>query len=153
MHDRHLYIRECQPLMQWEEVSFGEGLVTYCSCSSLHKRGHLSWSDTPPPNCPLPIYPWSFSFPWKHLPSLVPGLSGFKFTAPIFLSLYHFCQCMPPLIDWACASHRAVLNLSQMVATYSSTCLVEASLMGALLLPMVGKKKSTGSLGLRLNIK
>ena len=31
---------------------------------------------------------------------------------------------------------------------YLSTCLVEASLVGALLLPMVGKTKSTGSLGL-----
>ena len=46
-----------------------------------------------------------------------------------------------------------VINLSYMEATYTSTCLVEASLMGAMLLPMVGKTKLTGSLGCHLNIK
>ena len=30
-------------------------------------------------------------------------------------------------VDWACTSHRVVLNLTCMEATYTSTCLVEAS--------------------------
>ena len=57
MHDGCLYIRECQPLMQREEVNFGAELMTYHFGLSLHKRRHLLQSDAPPPRCPLPIYP------------------------------------------------------------------------------------------------
>ena len=57
MHDGCLYIRECQLLMQQEEVSFSEGLMTYHFGSSLHKRGCLLQSDAPPPTCPLPTCP------------------------------------------------------------------------------------------------
>ena len=64
---------------------------------------------------------------------------GFKFTAPIFLS-YHFCW-HASATDWACTSHRAVLNVSCMEATYTSICLAEASLKGALLLLIVGEDK------------
>ena len=63
VHDRCLYTRECQPLTQWEEVSFGGGCMTFCIHLSLHNRGHLSWSDAPPPMYPLPTHPWSSSFP------------------------------------------------------------------------------------------
>ena len=59
MHDT----RECQPLTQWEQVSFGGGYVTFCIGPSLHKRGCLSWSDVPPHMYPFPTYPWSSTFP------------------------------------------------------------------------------------------
>ena len=39
------------------------------------------------------------------------------------------------MVDWACAFHRAVLNLPLTEATYMSTCLAETSLLGASLLP------------------
>ena len=57
------------------------------------------------------------------------------------------------MVDWACASHRELLNLSLTEATYTSTLLAEASLVGASLLPMVGEMKLTGSLGHHPNIK
>ena len=60
-------------LMQWEEVSFSGGLVTIHIGSSLHKRGHQLRFDSPPPKSLLPTYPWSSSFPSRHLPSLVWG--------------------------------------------------------------------------------
>ena len=63
---------ECQSLMQWEEVSFGGGLMTFHVGSSLHKRGHQPWFDPPPPKSLLPTYPWSSSSPSSHPPSLVP---------------------------------------------------------------------------------
>ena len=63
VHDGCPYTRECQLLMQWEEVSFSGGHVTFHVGLLLHKRGHLLWSDTPPPKSPLPTYPWSSSFP------------------------------------------------------------------------------------------
>ena len=64
---------EPQSLTQWGEVSFSGGLVTVHIGLSLHKRGHQLWFDAPPPKSLLPTYPWSFSFPSRHLPSLVPG--------------------------------------------------------------------------------
>ena len=57
MHDRCLYTRECQPLMQREEVDFSGGCVTFHVGSSLHKWVHLLQSDVPPPMYPLPTYP------------------------------------------------------------------------------------------------
>ena len=152
MYDGCPYTRECQPLMWWEEVSFGGALVTFHVGLPLHKRGCPSWSDAPPPRSLLPTYPWSSSFPYKHLPSLV---WGHQVSSSLCLS---FCYStifvgMLLAIDWACASHRVVLNLSCIETTYSSTCLMEASLMGASLLPMVGKTKLTRSLGHHLNIK
>ena len=59
--------------MQWEEVSFGGGLMTIHVGSSLCKRGCQPWFDAPPPKSLLPTYPWASSFPSRHLPSLVPG--------------------------------------------------------------------------------
>ena len=41
--------------------------------SSLCRRGHQSWLVIPPPKSLLLTYPWSSSFPSRHLPSLVPG--------------------------------------------------------------------------------
>ena len=72
MYDSCPYTRECQYLMQWE-VSFGGELVTIHVGSSLRKRGCQPQFDTPPPKYLLPTYPWSFSFPSRYLPSLVPG--------------------------------------------------------------------------------
>ena len=62
-----------------------EDLSPSCIGSSLCKRECQPWFDTPPPKSLLPTYPRSSSFLSKHLPSLVPGHQGFKFTAPIFL--------------------------------------------------------------------
>ena len=59
--------------MQWKEVSFGGGLMTVHIGLSLHKRGCQLQFDAPPPKSLLPTYPWSASFPSRHLPSLVPG--------------------------------------------------------------------------------
>ena len=55
--------RECQSLMQWEEVGFSGGLMTFHVGSSLDKRGHLLQFDTLPPKSFLPTYSWSASFP------------------------------------------------------------------------------------------
>ena len=77
---------------------FGAGLVTYHSSSSLHKRGYLLQSNAPPPRCPLAIYPQSFSFPYKHLPSLVPG---HQVSSSLHLSFCHstvFVSMPMPLI-------------------------------------------------------
>ena len=63
VYDGCPYTRECQPLMWWEEVSFSGGCMTFHVGSSFCKRGHLLWSDAPPPKYPLPTYPWSSSFP------------------------------------------------------------------------------------------
>ena len=41
--------------------------------SSLHKRGCQLQFDAPPPKSLLPTYPWSSSFPSRHLPLLVQG--------------------------------------------------------------------------------
>ena len=100
--------------------------MTFCVGSSLHKRRRLSRCDAPPPKSPLPLS-LIFLFPLKASAFTSTRSPGFKFTAPIFL------------FAWACASYRAVLNLSHMEATYSYTCLAEASLVGASLLQMVGK--------------
>ena len=86
MHDRHLYIREPQPLMQWEEVGFSGGCMTFCIGPSFCKRRCLSWSDAPPPMYPLPTYPWFSSFPVKASVFTSTRSPGFRFTAPIFLS-------------------------------------------------------------------
>ena len=63
VHDGHLYTRECQPLMQQEEVSFSGGCVTIYIGPSLHRRRCMLWSDVPPCMSPLPTYPRSSSFP------------------------------------------------------------------------------------------
>ena len=71
MHDGYPCTRECQSLMQQEEVSFSGGCMTFCAGSSLHKRGHQLQSDAPPPKSPLLTYPWSSSFPLSiHLHSV-----------------------------------------------------------------------------------
>ena len=62
MHDRHLYPRECQPLM-WQEAGFGKGCMTVHIGPSLCRRGCLSQSDAPSHMLPLPTYPKSSSFP------------------------------------------------------------------------------------------
>ena len=93
-----------------------------------------------------------FLFPFQASAFTSTRLPGFKFTVPIFLLYYCFCL-HASAIDWACASCRAVLNLSHTEATYTSTCLAEASLVGASLLHMVGKTKSTRNLGCHPNIK
>ena len=48
VHDRCLYTRECQPLME-QEVGFGGGCVAVHVCLSPCKRGCLLQSDTPSP--------------------------------------------------------------------------------------------------------
>ena len=73
VYDSCPYTWKCQPQMWWEEVCFGGGLMTFYAGSQLLKRGHLLWSDAPPPRSLLPTYPWSSSFPYKHSPSLVWG--------------------------------------------------------------------------------
>ena len=73
IYDSCLYTRECQSLMWWEEVSFGGGLKTFHVGLSLCKRQCQLQFDAPPPKSLLPTYPWSSSFPSRHLPSLVPG--------------------------------------------------------------------------------
>ena len=52
-----------------------------------------------------------FLFPFQASTFTSTRSPGFKFTAPIFLLYYHFCQ-HASVVDWACASHRALLNLS-----------------------------------------
>ena len=42
MNDSCPYTRECQPLMQQEEVGFSEGRVTFHVGLLFHKRGCLS---------------------------------------------------------------------------------------------------------------
>ena len=111
-------------------------------------------------SCDLMHYlPSLFFPPILDLPLSLPGIAftstrspGFRFTAPIFLLYYHFCW-HASMVDWACASNRAVLKLSLTEAMYMSTCLAETSLMGASLLPTVGKTKLTQSLGHHPNIK
>ena len=56
MYDGCLYTRECQPLMQQEEASFGGGLVTVCVGLSLHRRGCQLQFGVPPPKSLLPTY-------------------------------------------------------------------------------------------------
>ena len=74
-----------------------------------------------PPILDLPLSLKTAAFTSTRLP-------GFKFAVPVFL-LYHFCR-HASTTDWACASHRAVLNLPHMETMYSSIHLVEASLGG-----------------------
>ena len=57
VYDRHLYTRQCQPLMWWEEASFSGGYMTVLIGPSLHRRGCLLQSDTPPHMPHLPTYP------------------------------------------------------------------------------------------------
>ena len=70
-----------------------------------------------------------FFFPWKASTFTNARLPGFKFTVPIFQSWYHFCH-WASAVDWAWAFWRAGLSQSWTVTTYSSTCLVEAPLLG-----------------------
>ena len=57
MYDGCPYTRECQSLMQREDVGFGGGLMTICIGLSPHKRGHQLQFDVPPPKSLLPTYP------------------------------------------------------------------------------------------------
>ena len=57
VYDNCPYTRKCQSLMQQEEVSFGEGLVTIHIGSSLCKRGRQPQFDAPPPKSLLLTYP------------------------------------------------------------------------------------------------
>ena len=50
------HTRECQSLAWWE-VGFGGGCMTVCIGLSLHRRGHLLQSDTPPHMPHLLFYP------------------------------------------------------------------------------------------------
>ena len=54
MYDGCPYTRECQSLMQREEVCLGGGLVIFRIDLSLHKRGHLLEFDAPPPKSLFP---------------------------------------------------------------------------------------------------
>ena len=97
VYDGFPYTREHQPLMWWE-VSFSGGLVTFRVGLSLHKRGHRSWFDAPPPRSLLPTYPWSLSFPSRHPPSLVPGC---QVSSSLCLSFCHstisVCMLLPSI--------------------------------------------------------
>ena len=73
MYDSCPYTRECQPLMQQEEASFSGGLMTIHVGSSLCRWGCQPQFGIPPHKSLLPTYPLSSSFPFRHLPSLVPG--------------------------------------------------------------------------------
>ena len=57
MYDGCPYTRECQPLMQREEASFGGGLVTICVGPSLHRRAHQPQFVVTPPKFLHPTYP------------------------------------------------------------------------------------------------
>ena len=119
MYDGYLYTRECQPLMQQEEVSFGEGCVTFHVGLSLHKRECLLQPDAPPPMVSSSHLSLIFLFPLEASAFTSTRSPVFKFMAPIFLTYYHFCQ-HASAVNWACTSHRVILNLSQMEATYLS---------------------------------
>ena len=56
MYDSWPYTREHQSLMQ-QEVSLGQGLMTFHIGSSLGKGGHQPQFDAPPPKSLLPTYP------------------------------------------------------------------------------------------------
>ena len=147
MYDGCPYTRECQPLMWQEEASFCGGLMTIHVGSSLCRRVHQPWFVVPPPKSLLPTYPWSSSFPSRHLPSLVTGhqvsnsLHLFFCCSTIFVGV--LLQWIGPVPPRGCSS----IYLSQKLCTHPH------SLVGASLLPMVGKMKLTESLGHHLNIK
>ena len=79
-----------------------------------------------------------FLFSWKVFALIMMRSPGFKPTVSIFQSLYCFCL-WASAVDWALASWGAVLKRSITVAMYSSTCLVEVSLLGPSALLKVGK--------------
>ena len=70
-------------------------LMTFCIGSSLHKRGCQPWFDAPPPKSLLPTYPWSSSFPSRHLPSLGPGhqISGSLHLFSVIVPFLSACFC------------------------------------------------------------
>ena len=80
---------------QWE-VGFGGGLMTVHIGSSLQKRGSQLQFDAPPPKSLLPTYPWSSSFPSRHLPSIVPGCQ-------VSSSLHLFSVIVPFLLVCFCS--------------------------------------------------
>ena len=77
--------------MKQEEVGFSGGLMTFHVGSSLCKRGHQPWFDTPPPKSLLPTYPWSSSFPSRHPHSLVLGCQASSSLHLFFCCSTIFC--------------------------------------------------------------
>ena len=57
MYDGCPYTRECQPLTQQEEASFGGGLMTIPVDSSLHRRVHQPQFVVPLPKSLHSTYP------------------------------------------------------------------------------------------------
>ena len=57
VYDGCPYIRECQPLTQQEEASFGGGLVTIHVGSSLHRKARQSQFVIIPSKSLHPTYP------------------------------------------------------------------------------------------------
>ena len=155
MYDGCPYTREHQSLTCNEKKPVsGGGLMTFHAASSLCRRGHLLQFHAPPPKSLLPTYPLIFLFPFQASAFTSTRSPGFKFTAPIFLSCSTVSVCM--LLHCQLGLH--LPQGSPQSIPYASyvhvhTCLAEASLMGASLLPMVGKTRSTRSLGLHPNIK
>ena len=86
MHDGSLYTRECQPLMQLEEVSFGGGCMTFCIGPSLLKRGCLLQSDATTSHVSSSHLSLISIFPLKASAFTTTRSPGFRFTAPIFQS-------------------------------------------------------------------
>ena len=78
--------RECQFLMQQGEAGCSVGHITVCIGPSLHTRGCLSWSDTPPHEAHPITCLLSYSFPERHQPSL---RQDHQASDPWHLSLSH----------------------------------------------------------------
>ena len=97
MYDSCPYTRECQPLTWWKEGSFCGGLMTIHVGSSLHRRVHQPWFVVSPPKSLLPTYPWSSSFPSRHLSTLVPGC---QVSNSLHLFLCHSTVSVSVLLQW-----------------------------------------------------
>ena len=110
--------KEHQPLMQWEEAGFGGGLVTIHVGLSIHRRAHQLWFAMTPPKSLHPTYPWSSSFPSRHLPSLLPGCQVSDSQHLLFCHSTIFVgmplQSIEPAPPAGCSS----ISLSQMLHRY-----------------------------------
>ena len=118
VYDGCPYTRECQPLMQREEASFGGGLMTIHVGSSLCRRAcQLQFAMTLPKSL-YPTDPLSSSFPSRHLPSLVPGCQVSDSQHLLFCHSIAFVGMLLQSIGPAPPSGHSSISLSQMLHRY-----------------------------------
>ena len=109
------------------------------------EEGRQLQFDAPPPKSLLPTYPWSSSFPSRHPPSLVPGHQASSSLCLFFCHSTISVSMLLPLIGLAPPIGRSSIYPIWKLCTPPLAW--QRPLLGALLLPMVGKTKTTGSLG------